>query len=206
MRQVICGPMFAGKTTTALRRVGELRALGHKVLVISFAGDTRYEIAKLASHTGETMSCTAVAADGLQIDLLGDHTIVVIDEAHFFTGLLDFVQSCDDRGVGWVVAGIDLLADRSPAGHVLETSLLDGVETVQLQACCSVCDQPAPFTSALVADAGVGGSESYAPRCSKHFIEPPPPPATQVTKECQTTKLSSTCSSSLACQSTSTTC
>ena len=40
--EVICGPMFAGKTTELMRRIATARDAGQRVLVVKPAHDTRY--------------------------------------------------------------------------------------------------------------------------------------------------------------------
>lgn len=173
VREVVLGPMFSSKTTKAVQRAREWRRQGWRVLVLSFEGDTRYAKDALATHDGETTPCTAVASDGLHVDLLKEHDAVVLDEAQFFVGVQDFLQECDKLQLHWLVAGLDLCANRMPFGEVLDVADMKGVIKTQLTARCSVCEGVAPFTSCIVASAGVGGAESYEPRCVEHFTEPP---------------------------------
>jgi len=59
---VICGPMFAGKTTELLRRVARARAEGRRVLVVKPARAHRYGSDAVVSHAGVRMPARPVAA------------------------------------------------------------------------------------------------------------------------------------------------
>jgi len=55
---VLMGCMFAQKTTELLRRIRRSKAIGHKVLVVNYVGDTRYGTDRIASH--DVDSCDAI--------------------------------------------------------------------------------------------------------------------------------------------------
>jgi thymidine kinase len=57
--EVICGPMFAGKTTELMRRIAAARDAGQRVLVVKPAHDTRYAQAAIVTHTGERVPAKA---------------------------------------------------------------------------------------------------------------------------------------------------
>ena len=50
--EVVCGPMFAGKTEELLRRVRRAVIAGRRVVVIGHALDTRHGADRVASHIG----------------------------------------------------------------------------------------------------------------------------------------------------------
>ena len=50
--EVVCGPMFAGKTEELLRRVRRAEVAGRRVVVINHALDLRHGTGRVASHAG----------------------------------------------------------------------------------------------------------------------------------------------------------
>ena len=80
--EVICGPMFAGKTTELMSRVARAHAAGLRVLAIKPTRDTRYGHSELVTHTG--LRIPALAVDRIADALEHAHEFVAIDEIHFF--------------------------------------------------------------------------------------------------------------------------
>ena len=61
--EVICGPMFAGKTEELLRRVRRAVIAGRKVVVVGHALDVRGGTDRLASHAGLDHPSVAASID-----------------------------------------------------------------------------------------------------------------------------------------------
>ncbi|KAB2003946.1 hypothetical protein ES319_D11G164300v1 [Gossypium barbadense] len=57
---VIIGPMFAGKTTSLLRRIRSERNNGRNVAMIKSSKDTRYAIDSVVTHDGVKFPCWAL--------------------------------------------------------------------------------------------------------------------------------------------------
>lgn len=51
--EIICGPMFSGKTTALLARVASEEAAGRKVVLLKSALDDRYGASTVVSHDGK---------------------------------------------------------------------------------------------------------------------------------------------------------
>ena len=176
--EVICGPMFAGKTEELLRRVRRAVIAGRQVVVIGHALDDRHGADRLASHAGLDHPSTS-AATAAEIDrAIGPGTeIVAIDEAQFFgPELVPVVTALAGRGLVVIVAGLDVTFDGRPFEPL--PSLMALAERVdKLTAICAVCGEDAVFhvrvgapaagSDALVAD-HVGGTEKYQARCRRH--------------------------------------
>lgn len=181
--EVVCGPMFAGKTEELLRRVRRAAIAGRRVVVIGHALDTRFARDRLASHAGLDYPSVA-ATDPARIEaLVPDATdVVAIDEAQFFgPGLVPVVDRLAARGLVVIVAGLDVTFEGRPFEPL--PSLMALAERVdKLTAICSVCGEEAVFhvrvaagqadaaaagPEALVA-ANVGGAEAYQARCRRH--------------------------------------
>jgi thymidine kinase len=177
--EVVCGPMFAGKTEELLRRVRRAVIAGRRVVVVNHALDTRHGTDRLASHVGLDFPAVAVADPGdIEAAVSDAADVVAIDEAQFFgPGLVPVVGRLAERGMVVIVAGLDVTFD----GHPFEPlpSLMALAERVdKLTAICSICGEEAVFhvrlggpavgSEALVA-ANVGGTETYQARCRRHF-------------------------------------
>lgn len=48
--ELICGPMFSGKSTELLRRLKRYEIAGQKILRIKFADDCRYSVDSISTH------------------------------------------------------------------------------------------------------------------------------------------------------------
>ncbi|MTG90867.1 thymidine kinase [Cellulosimicrobium sp. BIT-GX5] len=188
--EVVCGPMFAGKTEELLRRVRRAEIAGRRVEVVGHALDTRRGAGTVSSHSGfATPSRTARDADDLErlVREAGPLDLVAVDEAQFFgPGLVDVVQRLADRGLVVVVAGLDVTFDARPFEPL--PALVALAERVdKLTAVCAVCGEDAAFHVRLAAPTGagdpgdplapvaahVGGAETYEARCRTHLPDPP---------------------------------
>jgi thymidine kinase len=183
--EVICGPMFAGKTEELLRRVRRAVIAGRRVAVVGHALDDRRGADRLTSHAGlDHPSITVSTATEIEQAVDPDAEIVAIDEAQFFgPGLVSVVSRLADRGLVVIVAGLDVTFDAEPFEPL--PSLMALAERVdKLTAICAICgedavfhvrvDTPAARPSDLVAD-HIGGTEKYQARCRRHLGGPSRP-------------------------------
>jgi thymidine kinase len=176
--EVVCGPMFAGKTEELLRRVRRAVIAGRQVTVITHALDTRHGTDRMASHVGRDVpSIAAATPEDVEGAVPAGADVVAIDEAQFFgPGLVPVVGRLADRGLVVIVAGLDVTFDGRPFEPL--PSLMALAERVdKLTAICTACGEEALFhvkvaaTSAGAGDlvaANVGGTETYQARCRRH--------------------------------------
>ena len=177
--EVVCGPMFAGKTEELLRRVRRAEVAGRRVVVINHALDIRHGTDRVASHAGlDYPSVAARSADDVERAVPDATDIVAIDEAHFFgSDLIPVATRLADRGMTVIVAGLDVTFEGDPFEPL--PSLMALAERVdKLTAICAVCGEEAVFhvrvsaTSASPTDPvaeHVGGLDKYQARCRRHF-------------------------------------
>ncbi len=178
--EVICGPMFAGKTEELLRRVRRAVIAGRKVVVVGHALDVRGGTDRLASHAGlDHPSTAASTVDEIRRAIPDGTEIVAIDEAQFFGAeVVALATELADRGLTVLVAGLDVTFDGEPFEPL--PALMALAERVdKLTAICTVCGEEAVFHArvtapvagpeALVAE-HVGGVETYQARCRRHFV------------------------------------
>jgi thymidine kinase len=170
--ELICGPMFAGKTCELIERLGASRAAGERVAAVQPAGDTRSGRGQLRTHAGEVWPAAAIGAAQDLAAAVGDSSVVGVDEAHFFAeDLADACRSLVSRGVRVIVAGVDF-DHRGRLFPAMAALLAIADDRTELTSVCGRCGAVARYTQRLVkSDAAivVGGAESYEPRCERCF-------------------------------------
>lgn len=167
--EVICGPMFSGKTEELIRRLRRAVIGRRRVQVFKPAIDRRYHATRVTSHDATSLEALAVDdARALLNAVEHDAQVVGIDEAQFFgCDLVATVEALADRGVLVIVAGLDMDWRGEPFDPMPQ--LLAVAEHVtKLAAVCSVCGGEATRSHRLVAGEGrivVGAACEYEARC-----------------------------------------
>ena len=183
--EVICGPMFAGKSEELIRRVKTLSYAHQKIIAFKPAIDNRYDKSAIASHDGEKYQAFAIkSAEDILPLVESDIQVVAIDEVQFFKdNIVSICESLADRGVRVIVAGLDTDFRGEPFG-VMPLLLARAEFVTKLSAACTVCGCAATRTQRLVDGKPanyddpiilVGAKESYEARCRKHHIVPNKP-------------------------------
>ena len=183
--EVICGPMFAGKSEELIRRVKTLSYAHQKIVAFKPAIDNRYDKSAIASHDGEKYQAFAIkSAEDILPLVESDVQVVAIDEVQFFKdSIVSICESLADRGVRVIVAGLDTDFRGEPFG-VMPLLLARAEFVTKLSAACTVCGCAATRTQRLVDGKPanyddpiilVGAKESYDARCRKHHIVPNKP-------------------------------
>jgi len=174
--ELICGPMFSGKTEALLKRLAEARVRSVPLAAFKHAHDDRYDGQELVTHSGLRTEARAVAAAAEILNLARDARLVVIDEAQFFgIDLVGVCQQLVEGGRTVVVAGLDLDSWGQPFGPVPYIEQIADVVT-RTQSTCAVCGKVADHTQRIAPIAGlcmIGGPEAYQARCAKCFVAPP---------------------------------
>ena len=180
--EVVCGSMFCGKTEELIRRLRRAVIARQKVQVFKPIIDIRYQVAKVASHSGAAFEALPIDNSSQILEQLNPETTVVgIDEAQFFDpDIIEVVQQLVNDNKRVIVAGLDTDFRGEPFGVM--PILMALAETVdKLQAICMVCGEPASRTQRLVNGEPayyddpiiiVGASEMYEARCRLHHIIP----------------------------------
>lgn len=170
--EVICGSMFAGKTTELIRRAIAARDAGLRVIVIKPSTDTRSSAAFVRTHGGEELPAQSAESVSHAETLARDCQVAAIDEAHFFGApLAGACLRLVERGVRVIAAGLE----RDHRGEPFEpfpALLLEADEVLKLSAPCARCGAPAIHSQRMFASSeriAVGGAGQYEPRCRACF-------------------------------------
>lgn len=183
--EVVCGPMFAGKTEELIRRIKRLEYAKQNVLVFKPKIDTRYAAEEIVSHNmSKKPSIIIEKSMEIMQYVKTDTDAVVIDEVQFFDdAIVEIAESLADRGIRVIVGGLDRDFRGEPFGPMPE--LLARAEFVtKLTAICVKSGLPATRTQRIIDGKPahytdptilVGANESYEPR-SRHYHEVPGKP------------------------------
>lgn len=172
--EVICGPMFTGKSTELIRRLVEAAKAGQEVVGVKSAIDDRYHPTSIATHDGITFEGVTVRHARELAELEAD--VIGLDEAHFFDdGLRDACRELLDRGSRVILAGLDRTSFNEPF-HEMGVMLVEADEVTKLEGACSICGRSAVHTVRLIEadeDIIVGGEGWFANRCRAHLRTAP---------------------------------
>lgn len=171
--EVVCGPMFSGKTSELIRRVERAMIAKQRVQIFKPAIDVRYDAEGVVSHSSRAMKAEPVeSAVDILIRLKDSTRVVAIDEVQFFDeGITTVVSKLAARGYRVICAGLDLDYRGQPFGP-MPTLLAMADEVVKIHAICMVCGAPATRTQRLSKSKEqflLGETDAYEARCRGHY-------------------------------------
>ncbi len=171
--EVVCGPMFSGKSEELIRRLRRALIARKRVQVFKPVIDVRYSADEIVSHADTRMKSEVIAKPQEILLRLDWRTQVVgIDEANFMgPELVDIAQQLADSGKQVIIAGLD--TDYMGRPFVPIPDLLCIAESItKTLAICLRCGNPAKHTQRLVESTdliAVGGMGMYEARCRRCF-------------------------------------
>jgi thymidine kinase len=173
--EVICGPMFAGKSEELIRRIKRLEYAKKKTLVFKPSIDNRYSTNEVVSHSNLKTKSIAIKESKEILDYVDSSTFAIaVDEVQFLDKDIIYIsQKLALKGIRVILGGLD--TDFRGEPFPITASLMTIAEDVlKLTAICVVCGAPATKTQRIIngkpahyADPiiKVGASEAYEPRC-----------------------------------------
>jgi len=171
--EVICGPMFSGKSEELIRRLRRALIARKRVQVFKPAIDVRYSENEIVSHVDSRMPSEIVGGAPEILTRLDWRTQVVgIDEANFLgPALVEVAQQLADSGKQVIIAGLDTDYTGKPFPPIPD--LLCVAESItKTLAICLRCGNPAKHTQRLVESEDlivVGAGGMYEARCRRCF-------------------------------------
>jgi thymidine kinase len=171
--EVICGPMFSGKSEELIRRLRRAIIARKRVQVFKPAVDTRYSEMDIVSHGNLRMESEPLESTKEMMGKIDWRTEVVgIDEANFLgEGLIEIASTLADSGKQVIIAGLDTDYMGRPFAPIPELLALAESITKTL-AICVRCGNPAKHTQRLVESTDlivVGAGGMYEARCRRCF-------------------------------------
>ncbi len=149
--EVICGPMFSGKSEELIRRLRRAKIAKQKVAVFKHAIDDRYDTENITSHNGTSL--LAHATDN-SMHLLAKaeqehYQVIGIDEVQWYTDdIVNAICTLVAKGTRVIVSGLDMDYRGVPFGTI--PALLAIADSVtKLKAICTSCGADAHFSQLL---------------------------------------------------------
>jgi thymidine kinase len=171
--EVICGPMFSGKSEELIRRLRRAEIARQRVQIFKPAIDERYSADHIVSHNDNRIHSIGVsnaAEVEARLDLRTE--VIGIDEAQFLgEAMVDFVVRLADMGKRVLIAGLDTDYLGRPF-HPMPELLAVADEITKTLAICMQCGNPAKHTQRLIANEDlivVGAAGMYEARCRRCF-------------------------------------
>ncbi len=149
--EVICGPMFSGKSEELIRRLRRAEIAQQNVSVFKHAIDDRYNIENVTSHNGTKLPAHATdnGSHLLAKVQTKKYTVVGIDEVQFYThDIISTICALVEKGARVIVAGLDMDYRGVPFGP-MPTLLAIADSVTKLKAICTECGDDAHFSQLL---------------------------------------------------------
>ncbi len=171
--ELICGPMFSGKSEELIRRLRRAEIARQRVQIFKPIIDKRYSDTEIVSHSDLRIPADVVGRASEIMGKLDPRTEVVgMDEAHFFDmEVVDVAQRLADMGKRVIIAGLETDYLGRPFEQVRDLMTV-AEEVTKLLAICVRCGNPAKHTQRLVASGErilVGAHGTYEARCRRCF-------------------------------------
>ncbi|MEZ0180327.1 thymidine kinase ['Camptotheca acuminata' phytoplasma] len=176
--EIICGPMFSGKTTKLIERIKFFQNHKANILVFKPIIDNRYSSKnELVTHNFETIPSLLVNKSKEILNFVNKEIdVIFIDEAQFFDDEIEkILNNLSYQGIYIVASGLELDFCGRPFGSMnYLLSIAD--EVIKLKSSCAVCRKEASRTQRIVYGkipkssdpiVLIGGENYHEPRCRK---------------------------------------
>jgi len=172
--ELAIGPMFSGKTTWLTNLHKQCAYCNMRVVVVNFAGDTRYtaaEDALLSTHDRTMIPCVMCATieelETQHADEVAAADVLLVNEGQFFPDIMRVLQFVD-AGKRVYICGLDGDFEKKRIGALLD--LIPHCDKVRkLTSLCSLCrngkEAIFSFRTTAETDQIVIGSDIYIPLC-----------------------------------------
>ena len=165
---LICGPMYSGKTSELYRRYKRYKLAGKKCILVKYENDKRYNDTKIVTHDNleyEAINCLNL----IEIeDYVLQYEVICIDEIQFYS---DAAKCCDEwanKGHIIEVCGLNGDYNREPFEQI--SLLIPKLENITfLTAIDEKSGDEASFTKRIIKSNKkelIGGKETYI-ACSR---------------------------------------
>lgn len=178
--EIICGPMFSGKSEELMRRLRRAAIAKQKVITFKPSLDNRYAVEYVVSHNGTKHKAHPLETSASMRDFVQETnaSVIGIDEAQFFSpDIVSIICELVNSNKKVIVAGLDLDFRGVPFGVMpLLMAIADNV--TKLRAICTECGFDAHYTQRLVNGHParfddpiilIGAHEAYQARCRSCF-------------------------------------
>jgi len=170
--EVICGPMFSGKTEELIRRLIRAQIAKQVVTIFKPSLDDRYSEDYIVSHNKRKIKSITIQSTEDIKKYSKDSDVIGIDEAQFCNAsLIDICKELARNGKRVVVAGLEKDYQAVPFGPMPQL-LVDAEYVTKVNAICMQCGDPANFSQRITNEKNqvvIGEIDKYEARCRKCF-------------------------------------
>ena len=172
--EVICGPMFSGKTEELIRRLVRAQIAKQRVAIFKPNTDNRFSEDYIVSHNQRKIKSIQVQQTNKIMDYQDKADVFGIDEAQFFdTSIVQICRSLANSGKRVVVAGLekDYLAQSFGS---MPDLLVDAEYITKVNAICMRCGDPANYSHRISGETTqvvVGETDKYEALCRRCYMK-----------------------------------
>ena len=171
--EVICGPMFSGKTEELLRRLRRARFANQPMAIFKPVIDNRFSELNIVSHDDNFYPSLLIAKSSDMIKNKGNAKVVAFDEAQFFDeSVTEVAEQLALEGIRVIASGLDMDYRGKPFGP-MPALMAIADNTIKLSAICAVCGADATHSFRKTSHTNtviIGAKEYYEPRCRRCFF------------------------------------
>ena len=171
--EVICGPMFSGKTEELIRRLVRAQIAKQKVAIFKPSTDNRFAENYIVSHNQRKINSIQIEKTNRILDYQDKADVFGIDEAQFFDkSIVQICRALANAGKRVVVAGLekDYLAQSFGS---MPDLLVDAEYITKVNAICMNCGDPANYSHRISSEKKqivVGETDKYEALCRRCYI------------------------------------
>ena len=170
--EVICGPMFSGKTEELIRRLRRAEYAKQRVSIFKPLTDKRYSDSYIVSHNKTKIKSIIVETSNEILSYLNEADVFGIDETQFFDdSIIDVCKKIANNNKRVIVAGLEKDYMANKFGAMAEL-LVNAEYITKVNAICMICGNPANFSQRITSEKKqivVGQLDKYEARCRKCF-------------------------------------
>jgi thymidine kinase len=172
--ELICGPMFSGKTEELIRRLIRAQIAKQNVAIFKPSIDNRYSEDYIVSHNNRKIKSVIIIKPSDILDHVGESDVIGIDEAQFFdNSIIEICREIANSGKRVVVAGLEKDYLANPFGP-MPGLLVEAEYITKVLAICVQCGDPANFSQRISEENGlvlVGEADKYQARCRNCYTK-----------------------------------
>ena len=171
--EVICGPMFSGKTEELIRRLVRAQIAKQQVAIFKPMIDNRFAEDFIVSHNQRRIKSIQVMNTDMILDYHDKADVFGIDEAQFFDkSIVKVCRILANKGRRVVIAGLEKDYLAKSFGHMPEL-LIDAEYITKVNAICMNCGDPANFSHRISSEKKqfvVGETDKYEALCRRCYM------------------------------------
>lgn len=174
--EIICGPMFSGKTEELLRRLKRTIIAKKEILVIKPHVDNRYSDNCVVTHNKNSIESISIknGQENKILELANGINTIGIDEIQFFNKkIISICINLAKNGKRVIASGLDKDFKGEPFG-IMPDLLCEAEHVTKLNAICNQCGNYAYFTKRTSDNKNqivLGESDVYEANCRMCFYK-----------------------------------